>query len=323
MESNSKKTDINGIYCFVGDEKYQINELKQKLIRELSLTKEDMNLVFLSGNNTTLEEVKNVSLTAPFFAEKKLVVLENTSIVQRYVDDIENVFDILPNTTVLLIIEDSIDARQKSYKILKKYAKLYELKQGNVENKRKLLEIILNENNRTMEPKAKAYLIENSDNDLYSLYNNINKLINYNEDKHITYKDTEKIIMPLISNRVFDMLDSIILSDKEKCIKLYKDLMLLKEDQFKILILLERHIKIMLELSECSGNDKEVASKMHMHEFVVKKTRKLLNNVDKKFLVRALEDCVELEVAIKNGSVNKNIGVDCLLIKLLIEKSKK
>ena len=81
-----KSGDLSRFHLIYGEEPYMVRYYKNKLKRMLSQEGDDMNVSSFEGNGIPLEEVGSLGTTLPFFAEKRLILMENTELFKSSSD---------------------------------------------------------------------------------------------------------------------------------------------------------------------------------------------------------------------------------------------
>ena len=82
---------------------------------------------------------------------------------------------------------------------------------------------------------------------MQQLINEMDKLISYVGDElsDIDTDDVDAICTTLLSSRIFNMMDLIVSGKRNDALKLYADLLAMKESPLSILFLLTRHYNIL------------------------------------------------------------------------------
>lgn len=314
LQEEIKNKKLAGIYIFYGDEDYLKNLYKSRIIKAFELEENSMNLsIFKDSFNE--EALFNMINTMPFGAEKKLIILENTGILSS--DICEKLLS-APDFCVILIVEEGIDKRTKGYKLLSKIAKITQFSSGDNQIKQALINSTLKKSHKRIDADAVRYLIDNSNNDLYSISNNLDKIIDFIDDEIIRLDDVKKIIPRKLSDKIFDMIRYITTHEGAKAIKIYRDLIMQKESPFKIIKLIYREYSILARLIDSKDkSNKELAKEIGMYEFSIKKYRDVLQGIDTKSIIRNLDKCIELEENIKSGKIGEKIGLEKFIIEIL------
>ena len=89
-------------------------------ILHLLLTPEDelMNCDVLEGSNASAEAIIQSGQTLPFLAEKRLILVRDSQAFKggREFDPLLSFFEQIPETTVLVFVEEQVDKRSKLFK---------------------------------------------------------------------------------------------------------------------------------------------------------------------------------------------------------------
>ena len=106
--------------------------------------------------------------------------------------------------------------------------------------------------------------------------------------------------------------------DQKQALSLYYDLLSLKEPPMRILYLIIRQFRILLDLKSMNqkGLDaKTMASKASIPPFAVRRSLDQAASFSEKELRQALNDGAELETAIKTGKMTDQIAAELLIIR--------
>lgn len=314
LQNDIKNKSLNGIYVFTGNEDYLKILYKNRMIKSLELEENSINLTVFK-DSIDYDMLFTLISTLPFGVDKKLIILENTGILST--EEVSKIMN-APEFCIILIIENMVDKRTKGYKIISKIAKIYEFNSGDEKNKIALINSILKKANKKMDMNAYKYIIDNSNDDLYSIESNINKVIDYVDGNMIELYHVEKVIPVKLSDKIFDMIRAITIKDAKNAVDIYKDLMLKKESPFKIIKLIYREYSILIRIVDATSIDNKVLAKnIGIHEFALRKYKEVLRILDKKSIMRHLDKCVELENDIKSGKVGEKLGLEKFILEIL------
>ena len=107
------------VYLIYGPEARLRRNLKQAL-RQALTGGDEMNYTYREGKDFVFPEIRDMAETLPFFAEKRLILLENTGLFKRGGDELAEYLPELPSTTVMVFVEEEVDKRSKLYKAVQK-----------------------------------------------------------------------------------------------------------------------------------------------------------------------------------------------------------
>ena len=152
---------------------------------------------------------------------------------------------------------------------------------------------------RQITERSARHLVEQVGTDMENLSREMEKLIAYTMGRtEITGQDIDDICTVQITNQIFDMVEAVARKEQKKALEYYYDLLALKEPPMRILYLLSRQFRLLLEVKELmkTGADKaKIASVAKLHPFVAGKYMQQCRNFTTRELREAMEEAAELE----------------------------
>lgn len=313
-----KTGQLNHIYLLYGEEAYLRRQYRDKL-REAIIGDDNMNYHYFEGKNISIGEVIDQAETLPFFAERRLIVLENSGFLKSGGEQLAEYLTAPAQTTYFLFVETQIDKRSKLYKAISSKGCSVEFAiQDESTLKRWILGMMKKENKKISE-RSLDFLLEKTGTDMENIRKETEKLFCYCLDREIiTEKDIEEICTKRIGNHIFDMVSAIADRKQEKALELYYELLAQKEPPMRILFLIARQFNLLLqvkELREKGYQNKVIGEKVGLPGFIAGKYVTQASRFSKEELRDALEACVDAEESIKTGRMNDNMSVEILIIK--------
>ena len=114
------------------------------------------------------------------------------------------------------------------------------------------------------------------------------------------------------------MIEAVACQNQKKALDYYYDLLALKEPPMRILYLLARQFKLLLEVQELvkkGYGKKQVAQEAGLHPFVAGKYMDQCRNFSKDELRAIMEEAAELEECVKTGRLNDVMSVEIFILK--------
>lgn len=147
----------------------------------------------------------------------------------------------------------------------------------------------------------------------------LEKLFCYTLDREvITAEDLEAVCVPQVTGKIFEMVDKIAQKQQKQALKLYYDLLALREPPMRILFLIARQFQILLQVKELSKQGYEntlIASKAGIPGFTVRKNLAQAERFTSDQLREAVADCVQAEEDVKTGNLNDQMAVELLIVR--------
>lgn len=317
--------DINSgnfrtVYILYGQEAYLQKQYRDKLVRGALGDGDAMNFLHVQGKEYSIPQLIDFSETMPFFAERRVIVLEDTGILKGSNEELAQYFANPCETTVWILVESECDKRSKVFKAADKAGLCVEFAaQDENTLKRWILGIIKKEGKQITE-HTMEYFLEKTGTDMNRIRLELEKLLCYTLDRDVIQReDVEAVCVTRITSHIFDMVDAIGMRDQRRALDLYNELQALREPPTRILYLIGRHMNILLQIKDLKrrGVDgKMIASKVGVPPFAVNKYVKQTGLYKTSQLKRALERCVQADEAIKRGILQDKMSVELLIFEL-------
>lgn len=312
-----KTAQFNHIYLLYGEEAYLRKQYRDRL-KEAIIGNDTMNYHYYEGKDITLSEIIDLAETMPFFAERRLIVMENSGLFKSGGEALAEYFGNPSETAYFIFVETEVDKRSKLYKTVaaKGYAAEFAVQDENT-LKRWVLGMVKKEGKQISERTLLLFL-EKAGNDMENIKAEAEKLFCYCMDRDvITEADVEAICAKQISGHIFDMVNAIADRKQRKALELYYELLTLKEPPMRIIFLIARQFNLLLQVKELSGKGyqgKTIGPKVGLPGFVAGKYVSQAARFQTAQLRRALESCVEAEEAVKTGRMNDTMSVELLIM---------
>lgn len=318
LQEDLKTGNFKHIYLLYGEEAYLVRQYRDRLRDSLCVEGDTMNTSVFSGKDIRPASLIDLSETMPFFAERRVIFVENSGFFKKSLEDLAAYLGELPETTYFIFVEEEVDKRGKMYKQVKKFGSVVEFKrQTDAVLMQWILGKLKKENKRITRPVMELFL-DKTGTDMELITQELEKLLCYTMEKDvIEAADVEAICANQINGKIFDMVDAIGRKEQKKALDLYYDLLMLKEPAMRILYLVTRHFQILMQLRDMTGkgfDNKQMAAKAGVPEFAV---RKYLGQA-KSFSLAQLEEIVRASVQtdenIKTGQMADQLAVELLII---------
>ena len=164
------------------------------------------------------------------------------------------------------------------------------------------------------------YLLERVGDDTTLLATEIGKIKIYKDkDKNITKDDITNLISKSLEVNNFKLIDAIINKNKNEAIMLYQDRIKLNEEPIAIIIALANQIRIMYQVKELYLNgytENNIASILKIHPYRVKLANQNSKKYDSDILLNYLKQLANLDISIKTGKIDKQLGLELFILAL-------
>lgn len=314
-----KNKDYSQIYLLYGEEDYLRKQYRDKLKGALVDDGDTMNNHYYEGKNIKAEEIIDLAETLPFFASRRVIIIENSGWFQKGGDKMAEYLLGLPDTTYFVFVETQIDKRSKLYKAVNKQGKIAEFAHQDEQTLKRWILGMLKKEGKNITAADLQFLMERTGTEMANIKTEMEKLLCYTLNKsEVTRDDIEEICTKRVQNQIFEMMNAIADRNQKQALDLYYDLLTLKEPPMRILALIGRQFNLLMQVKELrkKGYSPQVISeKTGLHGFVVGKYAKQAERFKTRELREALEACVEADENVKTGKMNDVMSVEILICK--------
>ncbi len=327
IDEDIKNNTFRTAYLLYGEEAYLKKQYKDKLRAALWQEGDTMNAAFYQGKNTNPKELIDLAETMPFFADHRLILVEDSGFFKSGADDLAEYMEHVPDTTTFVFVETEVDKRSRMYKALKNHGRIVEFAAQNQELLTRWMLGRLKRENKNITKAAMQEFFDRVGTDMGTLDREMEKLICYCMDRDvIELPDVEAVCPQAVTNRVFDMVSAIVECRRKDALEMYYDLLALKEPPLRILFLITRQYNILMQLKDLRRkgmNNSAMAKAAGIPPFAVSKSLGQASRLSIDSIKKILAYSVEMEEAVKTGQMNEQIAVELVIIEASREREYK
>ena len=316
LNQDIKTGEFKQIYLLYGEEAFLKNSYKNRL-KEAIIGDDTMNFARFEGKGLDVDELIRLADTMPFFAERRLILVEDSGFFKSASDALVQYLPSMPDTTILLFVETEVDKRNRLYKKVKDMGYAAELNRQDSAQLARWAGGILTREQKKITKHTMELFLSMAGDDMENIRMDLEKLISYTLGREvITDEDVLAVCTVQVTNRIFEMVSAIVNRQPRKAMDLYEDLLTLKEPPMRILFLIARQFNQLLQVKDLMGKGMDkgtIASKLKMQPFVVGKTMPQARQFGREQILSYVEFCVETEEAVKSGRLQDRLAVELLI----------
>ncbi|MDD3187019.1 MAG: DNA polymerase III subunit delta [Bacilli bacterium] len=297
-------------YLIYGKEDYLIDKEIEKVISKNKIDKNSISnyddKVFAKD---IIEDAKSISLFSP---NKAIIVLgdifdqETTKLFENYLKN-ENISTFL----IIVLRQEKIDERKKIFKLIKNKIEC---------NKVDLLAFVKEElNGYKITESLQRKILDKVGSNIYNIKNELDKIKLYKIDSKEINEEDIKIISKNVEDNVFDFVDNVIKGNVAKTLEIYRELIKKNNEPIAIIVILANQIRLMYQskiLNQSGITYDSIASQLSIHPYRVKLALEKGRSYSLDTLSSLLEKLADLDIKIKSGLVEPNIGLELFLLEL-------
>jgi DNA polymerase-3 subunit delta len=331
LKEDLKKKSFRNLYLFYGQEEY----LKKFYLESIEscLISEDfkaLNKVTLEGRVDVGKIIDNCE-TLPVFSEKRLVVVKNSGFFKPKKKQGEDsgpvsgsnellkcIQDIPPHACVIFY-EAEVDKRMKSLlDAVKKNGLVVEFNYLKPDELVRWVTKKFKAWGKDIDLSSASMIIENCEQGMTEISNELDKLNAYTAGRNsIIMADIEAVCSKSIKSRIFDLTDAISEKNGTRALKLVNDMSILKEPMPKVLFMITRQFRQILQIKLLSSegmSTNEAAGRIGVTPYGAGKLLKQSGSFTVETLKKALEKSLEMDIAVKTGKLDDRMAVELLIM---------
>lgn len=318
IKEHIKNSTYKPVYLLYGSESYLKKLYRNKLKDGILGDSDAMNLSYFEGKSIDILEVRHMAETMPFFADRRLIIIENSNWFKSSTE-FADVLKELPESTHIIFVESEVDKRNRLYKAVKELGYISEMNGMDERNLRLFAVSLFGKEKKKITDSTLTLFLNVVGSNMETICNEAEKVICYAIEREvITEQDILSVCTEQITNRIFQMIDAIAQKNQGKAFKLYYDLITLREKPLSILFLMIRHFNLLLQVKQLSAsfmNQKTISSKIGVPPFAVTKYLTQAKNFTKQQIIESISFGTDLEEQVKTGKINEQICVEFMLVK--------
>lgn len=310
---------MKNFYILYGLDKSLIKNELDKIIKKINVD----DVVTYDLSNSNLIDIIDDASTVSMFSTSKIVIVENSNFLcaNKNVDNIDVLENYLKNFNsdtylIFIVNNETIDSRKKIVKLIKEIGVVKELNEIDDKYLNEYITSYLKENDYQMEDIK--YFLDKVGKNLNNIKNELDKLLIYKmDDKKITNRDIDKILVRVLESEIFVLTDAIIARDINKSLELLKEFLNNNYDEMQIIMLLASQFRFLFQVKRLLNKNKsevEIAKILEVNPYRVKFTKKKLYNYNEKLLLTYIKKLAKIDHDIKLGIMDKKLALELFVI---------
>ncbi len=318
--------NVKSLLFFYGEEQYLIRWAIDQLVEHfINPTSSQFNTSVFDWNTVTIEEIAEQCETLPMLSEKRIVLVENflDNLNDSKVQELISYLGHIPDTCILILISDTVDKRRKIYKTINSIGSPYDFCRLQEADLRSFIRKRLRQGGKRADSTIirlmidmSGYFDKESNYTLYSMDNDIKKLIAHSDGDRITELDLVESLSKNTESYIFHMIDAVSQGRKGEALALIHNLLQSGEKWQRLLALIYSSyetILIVKEMIDGGFSLSEIHSKTKIHKYRIEITSRLAGRYSKNQLQRIISSCFQVDKNIKSGLLDYRLAMEMLI----------
>ncbi len=134
IQEDIKKQQFKPVYLLYGEEAYLRQQYKQMILKALMPEEDSMNFSRYEGKGVEPREIIDLAETMPFFADRRVILLENTGFFKNKCEELAEYMKQIPEYLCIIFVETEVDKRGKMYKAVRAAGRVVEFSVQNAQD---------------------------------------------------------------------------------------------------------------------------------------------------------------------------------------------
>ncbi|MDD5144581.1 MAG: DNA polymerase III subunit delta [Candidatus Pacebacteria bacterium] len=307
------------IIFLYGEDTFSSRQKLNEIIEEYKkANKKGLSLRYFDAKNLSFLDLKNELQQSSIFAEKKLIVLADAFLNQKFKDDfLENTKKFSFGENIIVFFQGSkVDARDRFLKYLKKEAKTQEFQPLEGEKLETWVDDEFAKFGGRAGKEVQKKLIEYVGSDLWQMENEIKKLASFKGKDVIGSKDIDLLVSPKIDLDIFEAIDAIAQKNRKKAISLMHNHLEKGDSPVYLIYMINyqfRNLLLVRDLIDKNYPYYHAVKATGLKPFVLRKSWELAQKFSFPELKKIYQKIFQADFSIKTGKLKPEVAIDSLL----------
>ncbi|NIK77363.1 DNA polymerase-3 subunit delta [Paenibacillus castaneae] len=342
MDAKEALKEIKGgryrsIYVLYGKDRYRVQHFIQSLSDALFTADErELGIVKFDTAETSIDEAVLEAETLPFFGERKLILVRDATVfaaggkeggkIEHRPDKLLQYMENPSETSIIVfaVHAEKLDERRKLVKALKERHSLVAFPELDAAQLKHWIIKRAAEQSRALTGEAAELLLTRTGANMQQLAQEVDKLcLHAGAGGTIDVETTAMLTSATVEEDVFALVDAIAELQIDRAIRLYRELLIRREEPIKIAALIARQLRIMLQIKELEQHrysPQQMAGQLGLHPYAVKLAAEKSRKFQVARLGKLLASLADLDYQMKTGAIEKSLGLELYLLSLGMDK---
>lgn len=275
-------------YVVTGEEEILLRRTAAAFKQLVALEDRDMNYSQFNIADQPLDMVINDAMSAPFFGERRVIVVNKPLFLTATGKISDHDSDLLlqllekplsENIVVFFANDIKLDKRKKLTKLVLKMSEVVELPSLDERQSKQAIVSELAHRDYQITPDALSELVMRTNAHYSNMQNELPKLIAYaNKTKIIDLEGVINLVPNTLTATAFTLVEAVVKKQSKAAVTIYRELIDNNEIPLRINAVLIGQFRLLLQVAGLPGNDATIASQLKVHPYRVKLAKQILKN---------------------------------------------
>jgi DNA polymerase-3 subunit delta len=321
LKDDLKQKKFKPVYLLYGEERFLVTHYAQALGDALLGSGADMSLMnrdSFDGKDIPAQRVIDAANTLPFLSDTRVVYARDSQLFaagrKNDSEAMAEYLPLLPESTVLIVVETDVDKRGRLYKQTAALGRAVDCAPPTPGELLKWAQNVFMKHGKTISRENAQYLLRTVSHQMVAARAEADKLTAHAGDRaEITAADIDAVCSPSLETRIFDLIGAVGNGQGPEALRMYRNMLLMKESPLMVLVMMARQFRLILQCKAARESGIPFAE-LGLRSFIVEECLRQGRHFTEESLIQALKDCLDMDVRVKSGLMNAELGVEVLII---------
>lgn len=291
------------IVTLTGENSFSLQVELKRLVSDFVHLHGDLALERLDGEEADFYRIREAVTGLPFLAAKKMIILRSPSKNKQFLESFEQLFNDLPESNDIVIVEPKLDKRLVYYKWLKKSTDFQEFPELDTNGLARYLTEEAKLQSGSLNSADARYLIERVGLNQQLLSSELEKLLIY--DPKISHETINLLTDPTPQSTVFMLLEAAFAGRQKRAQELYAEQRALKVEPQAIIAMLAWQLHVLAILKTAGDRQPDqIARESKLNPYVLRKSQSIARNISLPVLKKLIADLLKIDTQIKTTAID-------------------
>lgn len=316
IDQDIKSGNFKPVYLICGEEDFLRQSYKRRL-RDAIVGKDTMNFNRFAGKEVDEKEIISLADTMPFFAAHRLILIEDSGFFKKAPAQLTDYLDKMPDTTILLFVENKVDRKTKFYKKVRDLGRVVEMERQKEGDLLIWVGACFKQYGLGITRATAEEFLSRTGGDMSNIRSEIDKLASYCAgQKAVRTEDVLAVTTVTTDTKIYDLVDKIAAGNTPEAMRLYHEMLSMKIEPMYILAAVSRQFNQILGYKDmtAAGSDRStIVQALRIPPFAIRKLAGEARVYTREQILDKIRTCLDLEEAVKTGRLSDRLAAELII----------
>jgi DNA polymerase-3 subunit delta len=305
------------ITTYTGENSFTLSRALREYIEAFERSHGNLTIERIDGEDTEYDTIQRSLTSLPFLAAKQLVILRMPSKNKQFMEQFEQLFGQIPDSTDVIIVEPKVDKRLNYFKYLKKQTNFIEFPELDEQALSSWLVDSVKERDGVLNRNDARYLVDRVGSHQQLLDQEVQKLLLFKPN--ITRESIDLLTEPVPQSSIFELLEAAFNGQTQKAAALYDEQRVQKVEPQQIIAMLSWQLHILAVIKTAGDRTvDQVAQESKLSPYVIRKSQDIARRLSLAELKKMIAELVSIDSKMKRTLINADDALQNYLLSIKV-----